>query len=77
MTKFHNPHSVSHQPVPQQLPTLAQAKSFIVSPWGLISGCGLILLVAALCSKKPQGKLGKAYWGGTKERKNVTTQAED
>ena len=70
MTKFHNPHSVSHQPVPQQLPTLAQAKSFIVSPWGLISGCGLILLVAALCSKKPQGKLGKAYWGGTKERKN-------
>jgi type IV secretory pathway TraG/TraD family ATPase VirD4 len=71
MTKFQHPQSVIHQPVPhQQLPTLVQAKNFIVSPLGLISACGLILLVAALLSKKPQGKLGKAYWGGAKERKN-------
>jgi hypothetical protein len=70
MTKSQHPQSVSHQSVPQQLPTLIQAKNFIVSPLGLISACGLILLVAALLGKKPQGKLGKAYWGGAKERKN-------
>jgi type IV secretory pathway TraG/TraD family ATPase VirD4 len=55
----------------QQLPTPTQVKSFMTSPLGLISACGLILLVAALFSKKSQGKLGKAYWGGTRERKNA------
>ncbi|WP_373543523.1 type IV secretion system DNA-binding domain-containing protein [Chamaesiphon sp.] len=70
MTKSHSSHLANHQSVPQQLPTFAQVKSFIASPFGSIAGCMLILLIAALFSKKPQGKLGKAYWGGARERKN-------
>jgi type IV secretory pathway TraG/TraD family ATPase VirD4 len=68
--------TVSH-PVHQPISPVEQTKGFLCSPMGLISVCGGILLIAAIAGNgKSKNKLGKAYWGGTKERGNAQAKGK-
>jgi type IV secretory pathway TraG/TraD family ATPase VirD4 len=50
---------------------LAQARDLLVSPFGLVLVCASLLAVLTLLPGQKSGSLGKAYWGGMKEKGNA------